>query len=327
MRAWRIHEHGAWRDKLRLEEAPDPQPPDDGVVVRVAAAALNFPDLLAIAGQYQVKPALPFIPGMEAAGEVIATGPGSALQVGQRVIASATGGGFAERMAVRDHDCFPVPDAMTDADAAALLIVYQTGWVSLVRRARLRAGETLLVHGGAGGVGTAAIQLGKALGARVIATAGGPAKLEICRSCGADEVFDPREQPIAETVDRLTGGRGADVIYDPVGGDVFDASTRCLAFEGRLLVIGFAAGRIPEIKANRILLKNIDVIGIFWGNYRQHDPAVVRQAHDELCRLYEQAAIRPVIYREYPLAELPDALAALEGRASHGKIVVRPSAA
>ncbi|HTM21516.1 MAG TPA: NADPH:quinone oxidoreductase family protein [Kofleriaceae bacterium] len=324
MRAWRIHQHGAWREQLRLEEAPDPAPPDDGVVVHIAAAALNFPDLLAIAGQYQVKPPLPFIPGMEAAGEVVAAGPRSALRPGQRVIVSATGGGFAERVAADDAHCYPMPDAMTDADAAALLVVYQTGWLALVRRARLRAGETLLVHGGAGGVGTAAIQLGKALGARVIATASGAAKLDVCRSCGADEVFDYRERPIADAVAELTGGRGADVIYDPIGGDVFDASTRCLAFEGRLLVIGFAGGRIPEIKANRILLKNIDVIGIFWGNYLLHDPAVARTAHDDLCRMYQEAAIRPVIYREYPLAELPAALAALEARESYGKIVVRP---
>jgi NADPH2:quinone reductase len=324
MRAWRIHQHGTWREQLRLEEVSDPVPPDDGVVVRVAAAALNFPDLLAIAGQYQVKPALPFIPGMEAAGEIVAAGPGSALRPGQRVIVSGHGGAFAELVAAPDRACYPVPDSMTDADAAAFLIVYQTGWLALVRRGRLRAGETLLVHGGAGGVGTAAIQLGKALGARVIATAGGAAKLEVCRSCGADDVFDYRERPIAETVAELTGGRGADVIYDPVGGDVFDASTRCLAFEGRLLVIGFAGGRIPEIKANRILLKNIDLVGIFWGNYQVHDPPVVRTAHDELCRLYEQAAIRPVIYREYPLADLPAALSALEGRESYGKIVVRP---
>ncbi len=294
------------------------------MVVQVAAAALNFPDMLAIAGQYQVKPPLPFVPGMESAGEVIAAGPRSALRVGQRVIVSGHGGAFAERVAATDAGCYPVPDAMSDADAAALLVVYQTGWLSLVRRARLRAGETLLVHGGAGGVGTAAIQLGKALGARVIATASGAAKLDVCRSCGADDVFDYRERAIPEAVAELTGGRGADVIYDPIGGDVFDASTRCLAFEGRLLVIGFAGGRIPEIKANRILLKNIDVIGIFWGNYQLHDPAVARTAHAELCRLYEQAAIRPVIYREYPLAELPAALGALEGRESYGKIVVRP---
>jgi len=324
MRAWRIHQHGGWRDQLRLEEVADPEPPRDGVVIRVAAAAVNFADILAIAGTYQVKPPLPFVPGMEAAGEVIAAGPDSALRPGQRVITTSTGGAFAERLAAPDRACFAVPDGMSDSDAAALFIVYQTGWVALARRARLRAGETLLVHGGAGGVGSAAIQLGKALGARVIATAGGAAKLEVCRRAGADEVFDYREQPIAETVAALTGGRGADVIYDPVGGDVFDASTRCLAFEGRLLVIGFAAGRIPEIKANRILLKNIDVIGVFWGNYQIHDPSVIRDGHAELCRLHADGAIHPIVYRDHALAELPEALAALEGRDSYGKILVRP---
>jgi NADPH2:quinone reductase len=249
-------------------------------------------------------------------------GAGSRFRVGQRVIVSTPWGAYAERIAATDANVFPVPKAMSDDDAAALLVTYQTSWFALVHRASLHEGEWLLVHGGAGGVGTSAIQLGKALGARVIATAGSEAKLEICRRAGADHVINYRDRPFADEVKELTGGAGADIIYDPVGGDVFDQSTRCIAWEGRLLVIGFASGRIPEIATNRILLKNISVVGVHWSEYFAHDLELVHSTHDVLCEHYERRAIAPMIYRRYPMTELPDALGALEARDSWGKIIV-----
>jgi NADPH2:quinone reductase len=324
MHAWRVHAFGSYREQLRWEECEAPVAPEAGVVVRVAAAALNFPDLLAIAGTYQVKAPLPFTPGIEACGIVVSAGARSRFRPGDRVIATNLWGAFAEQMPAVDQSCFAVPDDMSDADAAALLIVYQTSYFALVHRTPLAAGEVLLVHGGAGGVGTSAIQIGKALGATVIATVGSDEKAAVCRTAGADHVINYNERDFVAEVTRLTAGRGADVIYDPVGGDVFDRSMRCIAFGGRLLVIGFTSGRIPEIKANRVLLKNISVIGLHWGAYQSHQPALIHAAHEALCGLYARGAIKPVIYREMALRELPEALGLLESRASHGKIVLRP---
>jgi NADPH:quinone reductase len=324
MKAWRVHEFGHYKERLRWEDVAAPEVPEGGVLIEVTAAALNFPDLLSIAGTYQVKAPLPFTPGLEASGTIVEAGPKSKHRVGQRVIANHAWGAYAERMAVPDSAIYDVPEGMSDAHAAALHIVYQTSYFGLVHRAGLKAGETLLVHGGAGGVGTSAIQLGKALGATVIATAGSEDKLQVCRDCGADHVINYRDEDFVDAVKHITGGRGADVVYDPIGGDVFDGSTRCIAFEGRLLVIGFAGGRIPSIKANRILLKNISIVGLHWGNYAFHAPELMHQAHAALCELYAAGKIRPVIFRELPLASLPEALELLESRRSHGKLVVRP---
>lgn len=324
MRAWRVHAHGHHRDVLRLEEVPAPEPPVGGAVVRIEAAALNFPDLLSIAGQYQVKAPLPFTPGIEAAGTVIRAGDRSRHRVGDRVIVSAPWGAFADELAAPDAQLLPWPAGLTVAEAASFVVTYHTGHLGLVHRARLRAGETVLVHGGAGGVGIAAIQLAKASGATVIATAGTDDKLTVCTAAGADHVVNYRGADWVSAVKALTGGRGADVIYDPVGGDVFDQSLRCLAWEGRLLVIGFASGRIPELKLNRVLLKNVDVIGLYWGAYQHHDPARVTATHAALCDLVAAGACRPLIWKELPLAELPAALTALESRESHGKIAVVP---
>lgn len=324
MRAWRVHKLGSHREALSLDDdVADPTAPDDGVVIEVGAAALNFPDLLAIAGQYQVKPPLPFIPGVEAAGRVIEAGPNSRFAVGDRVLTSGFGA-YAERMAAPGQACFAVPDAMSDTDAAAHFVIYQTGYFGLVHRAQLRAGETLLVHGGAGGVGTAAIQLGKAFGATVIATAGSAEKLEVCTAAGADHVINYKDQDFVAEVKKLTKGRGADVIYDPVGGDVFDKSTKCIAFSGRLLVIGFTSGRIPEIKANRILIKNISIVGLHWGNYQFYQPELVTECHEELARMYAAGQWKPVIWKEMAFEDLLEALDALKARESYGKIVVRP---
>jgi NADPH:quinone reductase len=323
MHAWRVHEFGHYRERLRWEACDVPEPSENGVVVAVRAAGLNFPDLLSIAGKYQVKAPLPFTPGLEAAGVVTAAGPRSRFRVGQRLIANNLWGAFAEQMAAPDASCFPIPDGMSDADAAALLVIYQTSYFALVHRTTVVPGEFLLVHGGAGGVGTSAIQIGKALGAVVIATAGSEEKLRICREAGADHVINHTEADFVEEVGKITRGHGADIVYDPVGGDTFDRSIKCLAFSGRLLVIGFTSGRIPEIKANRILLKNIGIIGVHWGAYQFHQPALIGETHEALCKLYAAGKIKPVLYRELPIGQLPDAMAALESRASYGKIVLR----
>jgi NADPH2:quinone reductase len=324
MRAWRAHRYGPYREVLTWDDCDDPEVPEAGAVIGVASASLNFPDLLSIAGKYQVKAPLPFVPGIEAAGTVVAAGARSRYRVGQRVIANNLWGAFGEKMAAPDASLFAIPDAMSDDEAASLLVTYQTSYFALVHRAALRAGETLLVHGGAGGVGIAAIQIGKALGATVIATAGADDKLEVCRRAGADHVINYKDEDFAGVVGKLTGGKGANVIYDPVGGDVFDKSLKCIAWEGRILVIGFASGRIPEVPANKILLKNISIIGLHWGAYAHHAPEAFHQAHDVLCRMYAEGTIKPVVWKVFPLAQLPDALSAIESRASYGKVVVRP---
>lgn len=324
MRAWRAHRYGPYREVLSWDECEDPETPETGAVIRVASASLNFPDLLSIAGKYQVKAPLPFVPGIEAAGTVVAAGAKSKYRVGQRVIANNLWGAFGEKMAALDQALFAIPDAMSDDEAASLLVTYQTSYFALVHRAALRAGEVLLVHGGAGGVGIAAIQIGKALGATVIATAGADDKLAICRQAGADHVINYKDEDFAAAVGKLTGGKGANVVYDPVGGDVFDRSLKCIAWEGRLLVIGFASGRIPEVPANKILLKNISIVGLHWGAYAHHAPEAFHQAHEALLQMYAAGTIKPVVWKAFPLAQLPDALSAIESRASYGKVVVRP---
>jgi NADPH2:quinone reductase len=324
MRAWRAHRYGPYREVLTWDECDDPETPETGAVIRVASASLNFPDLLSIAGKYQVKAPLPFVPGIEAAGTVVAAGAKSKYRVGQRVIANNLWGAFGEKMAAPDLSLFAIPDAMSDDEAASLLVTYQTSYFALVHRAALRAGEVLLVHGGAGGVGIAAIQIGKALGATVIATAGADDKLEICRQAGAHHAINYKDEDFAAAVGKLTGGKGANVIYDPVGGDVFDRSLKCIAWEGRLLVIGFAGGRIPEVPANKILLKNISIVGLHWGAYAHHAPEAFHQAHEALLQMYAAGTIKPVVWKAFPLAQLPDALSAIESRASYGKVVVRP---
>jgi NADPH2:quinone reductase len=322
MNAWRAHELGHYAEKLVWEECPEPRCPEDGVVIDVAAAGLNFPDLLAIAGRYQVKPELPFVPGLEAVGSVMVAGPESRFTPGQRVIANATSGAFGEKMAAPDGQVFSVPPSMSDEHAAAFLIAYQTSYFALVHRAALAAGETLLVLGGAGGVGTSAIQIGRHLGATVIATASSAPKREHCLAVGAHHVLDPGDG-FAAAVKELTGGRGADVIYDPVGGEATGEASRCIAWNGRLLIIGFASGAIPQIPANRLLLKNIAAIGLHWGAYFDREPELIRQAHEKLLSWYEDGAVQPVIGAAYPLAELPVALGVLERREAIGKLVVR----
>ncbi|SFK73249.1 NADPH:quinone oxidoreductase family protein [Geodermatophilus ruber] len=318
MRAWRVHELGDPSTVMKLEEVERPTPGDGQVLVKVRAAALNFFDGLMIQGRYQERPPLPFTPGSELCGEIVGTG--------QRVIGAPSGGpgAFAEYALMDAAGAWPVPERMSDEKAASLYLTYQTGHVGLHRRAHLQPGEWLLVHAGAGGVGSAAIQLGKAAGARVIATAGGPHKVEVCRELGADHVVDYTSEDFVPVVKEVTGGHGADVIYDPVGGDVFDRSRKCIAFEGRLVVVGFTSGRIPEAPANHALVKNYSVVGLHWGLYRTKEPALIATVHQELVKLVEDGLVDPMISETFPLEQAPQALAQLADRGTVGKVVLVP---
>ena len=318
MRAWRVHELGDPSKVMSLDEVDQPTPGEGQVLVKVRAAALNFPDVLMAQGLYQEKPPLPYTPGVELCGEIVETG--------QRVIGSPSNGpgAFAEYALMDTDNAWPVPDSMSDEKAAALYLTYQTGYVGLHRRANIRAGDWLLVHAGAGGVGTAAIQLGKAVGAKVIATAGGARKTQVCKELGADHVIDYTADDFVPMVKELTAGHGADVIYDPVGGDVFDKSTKCIAFEGRLVVVGFTSGRIPEAKANHLLVKNYSVVGLHWGLYRKYEPSIFGQVHGELVKLVEAGAVDPLVGETLPLDQAPQALAKLADRSTVGKVVLVP---
>lgn len=322
MRAWTVRQFGSFGEVLQLEERPSPVRTAGRVLVQVHVADINFADTLMIAGKYQVQPDLPFTPGFAIAGQVIEAPEGTELAAGDRVVCPLPFGAFCELLRVEPEATLAIPSTMSYAEAAGFFLIYQTAYFALVRQARLAPGETLLVHAGASGVGTAAIQLGKALGATVLATARGGAKLAFCRQLGADHTIDYTTGDFASAVLDITGGRGANVIFDPVGGDVFDRSTKCIAWEGRLLPIGFASGRIPTIGANRILLKSISVQGMYWSTYWQNAPQWVREAHDTLIELYLQGRIAPVIWRRYPLTQLPEALAAVVNRETRGKAVL-----
>ena len=320
MRSWQVVAHGEPEVAMRLVDVPEPTPSPGELVVRVEVAALNFPDLLLCRGTYQERPDLPFTPGLEACGRVVG-GP----RAGERVLVSPRlpHGALSELVTVPDADALPVPPTLDPAKGAALQTTYQTGWAGLHHRAGLQPGETLLVHAGAGGVGSAAIQLGKAAGARVIATAGGAAKTRICSDLGADVVIDYLADDFVDAVKQETGGRGADVVYDSVGGDVFDRSRRCVAFEGRIVVIGFAGGQIPSAPANHVLVKNYSVVGLHWGLYRTMRPELPRQVHEALLDLLEQGSIDPLLGEQVAMDDVPAALARLGSRGTTGKVTVR----
>jgi len=324
MRAIEVN-HWTEAADLRVSETAEPETQEGTLKVEVRAAGCNFFDILMVQGKYQVKPPFPFVPGGELSGVVREVGVGvDGFAVGDRILASTWLGGFAEVSVVPASGAYAIPDEMSFAEGAALPIVYPTSYAGLVYRADLQASEDLLVHAAAGGVGIAAVQIGKALGARVIATAGGADKLAIARESGADDVIDYREEDFVARVMELTGDKGADVIYDSVGGDVFDRSLKCIAWNGRLLVIGFASGRIPEVRANRILLKNIGVIGLHWGPHATKEPARVRQTFERLFELYRAEKIKPVIFKTYALDDLPVALGELATRKTYGKLIVTP---
>jgi len=319
MKAWRVHAWGE-PETMSLEEIEKPAPGPDQVRIRNHAAGLNFFDILQVQGKYQIKPPFPFTPGAEVAGVVDAVGAGvSKFAVGDRVLSITHGGGMAEYSLGRAGMTFTIPDGMDFPEAAAFPIVYHTSIFALRERARLRAGEWLLVHAGASGVGMSAIQLGRAFDARVMATAGSVEKLEFARSLGAEQVINYSDAGWVDQVKQLTGGRGADVIYDPVGGDIFDLSTKCLASGGRLLVIGFASGRIPTIAANRILIKDIAIVGALWGTYAAAHPEYMGEAQRALAELYAKGAIAPPKPASYRLDQAPAALRDLANRKILGK--------
>ena len=327
MRAWQVTELGEPVDALALNEVPDPEAGSGQVLVRVRAAAANFPDLLMCRGLYQVRPALPFTPGVELCGEIVAVGAGvTGVGVGDRVIGGPVQptGGFGELAVMRADAILPAPDGLDDAEAAAFFITYQTGWFGLHRRAQLKAGETLLVHAAAGGVGSGAVQLGKAAGARVIGVVGGERKAEAARVLGADVVIDRYEQDFVEVVKDVTGGRGADVVYDPVGGEAYARSTKCIAFEGRILVVGFASGQIPTATLNHALIKNYSIVGLHWALYASKDPQSVKDAHTQLSALVADGLIRPLVSERLPLDDVPDGLARLGEGDVVGRLVFVP---
>ncbi|MEW1864978.1 NADPH:quinone oxidoreductase family protein [Streptomyces sp. NPDC088194] len=327
MKAWRVHETGEPREAMRLDDVPTPRPGPGEVLLRVRAANVNFPDALLCRGQYQIRPPLPFTPGVEMCGEVAETGEGvTGLAPGDRVITPAAlpAGAFAEYAVVPAAGVLPAPEALDDAEAAALHIGYQTGWFGLHRRAALRPGETLLVHAAAGGVGSAAVQLGKAAGATVIGVVGGPEKAEAARELGADVVVDRRAEDFVAVVKEATGGRGADVVYDPVGGDAYTRSTKCIAFEGRIVVVGFTSGTVPAPGLNHALVKNYTILGLHWGLYNTHDPAAVRRAHDDLTDLAAAGTVRPLVSERLPLAAAADAVQRVSDGTTVGRVVVIP---
>lgn len=328
MRAWRVHELGEPDAVLTLEDLPTPEPAAGEVLVDVAAASLNFPDVLMCRGEYQVRPPLPFTPGAEVSGTVTGLGPGAdPALLGRRVIAVPRfgDGGFTEQTVAATGTVFAIPDSLSDEAAAALHVTYQAGHVGLHRRAALQPGEVLLVHAGAGGVGSAAIQLGLAAGARVIATAGGPEKVQVCKDLGAELVIDYRADDFVDAVKEATGGLGANVIYDPVGGDTYDRSTKCVAFEGRILIIGFTGGRFAEARTNHVLIKNYSVVGVNLGFYNVMNPDLIRATHERLMALHEAGQIAPLISRTLKFEEIPVGLSSLATRGTWGKLVANLS--
>ncbi len=310
-------------EKLVVADLPSPPLRDGAVRIAVHAAGVNFMDTLLIAGQYQVKPPLPFTPGAETAGVITEVGKGvNGFRPGDRVLAMTENGGYADEVVVGAERIYPIPGNMDFVAAAGFPIVYGTSHVALDYRAHLKPGEWLLVTGAAGGVGLTAVEIGKAMGARVIAAAGGPEKLAVAQQYGADHLIDYSREDLRERVKAITAGRGVDVIYDPVGGDVFDACLRSIAWEGRILIIGFAAGRIPQIPANIVLVKNADIIGFYWGSYQMHKPEVTRQSFQQLFQWFKEGKLKPHVSQRLDLKDAPRALELLKQRKSTGKVVL-----
>ena len=306
---------------LTLVEAPEPEAGDQ-VLIDVVAAGVSFPDLLLTRGQYQMKPALPFVPGVEVAGVVRRAPSGATVREGDRVMAFTMFGGFAEMAVAPPELTFRVPERWSFEGAAGMVMNYHTAHFALHRRGRLKAGETVVVHGAAGGVGTATIQVARGAGARVLAVVSDERKAEVARKAGAHEVLLSTGDWV-QGVREKTDGRGADLVMDPVGGDIFDRSLKCLAPEGRLLVVGFTSGRIPEVAVNRLLLRNIDVVGVAWGAFLMHDPALTPAIAKELAALADQGVVHPLVGPVYPLEQGAQALRDLEQRRATGKVVLR----
>jgi NADPH2:quinone reductase len=329
MQAWQVVRHGAPSSALERREVPVPDVPAGSLLVEVSACALNFPDVLLAAGTYQVRPELPFTPGIELCGTVAAAGNGvESFAVGDRVIGmpALPHGALGDYAVVPEATAFAAPESLDDARAAALYVAYQTGWFGLHRRARLQPGETLLVHAAAGGVGSAAVQLGKAAGARVVAVVGGAEKAAVARDLGADEVVDRHAtgglDGLVAALKDVIGRGGADVVYDPVGGDAFAASTKVVAFEGRVVVVGFASGQVPQAATNHALVKNYGVLGLHWGLYQQRDPALVREAQAEIDELVAAGLVEPLVSERIGVDAVPEALERLAAGRTTGRVVV-----
>ena len=310
-----------------IGEMPEPLPGAGEVLVSVKAVAVNYVDLLVMAGEYQFRPECPFVPGKAPAGVVAAVGDGvEEFKVGDRVLAMAEEGGYAEQVTVAADQCYGLPDGMSYAVAAAMALVYDTAWVALKDRARVREEEVALILGASGGVGFAALQLAQAMGIRTLAGIARPEKAGLVLDAGADSVIDLSVPNLREDLRRqvyqANGGQGADVILDPLGGDIFDAALRALAWRGRMVVIGFAAGRIPVIKANYLLLKNIEVSGLQVSDYRKQTPDMMQQCFTEIFTLYEAGRIRPAPITRYPLEDYRSALAGVRDRTAHGRLVL-----
>jgi NADPH2:quinone reductase len=333
MKAWVCKAWGP-PDSLTFEDVALPAPTGKQILIDLRAASVNFPDVLIIEGKYQIKPPFPFTPGVEGAGVVRAVGPGvTRFKPGDRVFAAAIGiagdrasGAFAEQMITGELTTFHMPDSMSWEDGASFMTTYGTSHHGLFHRGHLKAGETLLVLGAGGGVGLTAVELGKMAGATVIAAAGSDEKLAVARTYGADHVINYSTESIKDRVKAITGDRGADVIYDPVGGDAFDQAMRCVAWEGRILIIGFASGRIAQAATNLLLLKEASAVGVVWGPLTTRDPARYRAGVEELVGWYGQGKLKPHVSHRFALADAPAAMKAMLDRKQTGKIVISASA-
>ena len=322
MHAW-LCENPKGVDALTWKELPTPAPNAGEVLIEIKAASLNFPDLLIVQNKYQMKPALPFVPGSEYAGVIEAVGAGVAhLTVGQHVACLSGTGGFATHTLAPAALCMPLPGGFAFVDAAAFIMIYATSHHALIDRAQLKAGETVLVLGAAGGVGTAAIQIAKAVGARVIAAASTDEKCALCKSIGADDTINYSNNDLREQIKLLTGGKGPDVVYDPVGGDYTEPAFRSIAWRGRYLVVGFASGPTPSLPLNLPLLKGASVVGVFWGGFAKAEPKANAAMLAVLASWYAQGKIKPVIDRTLPMSELKAAYAHMGSRGVMGKLVM-----
>jgi len=305
-------------------ETAEPVAGSGEALIEISAAALNFPDTLAISGKYQVRPELPFIPGGEAAGTIIGLGPDvEEYRIGERVMWAGMIGAFAERICIPASELIRVPDTMPSETAAGFLVAYGTSYYALKQRARLQPGETLLVLGAAGGVGLAAVDLGKVMGARVIAAASSSEKLAVAAGAGADQTINYVDQPLKETVKSMTGGRGADVVYDPVGGPFSEQALRATGWDGRFLVVGFAAGEIPKVPLNLPLLKNNSIVGVLYGGWTQNNPADMRENIAELLAFYSSGKLHPLTSQSFELEQYVEAFDALTNRRAKGKVIFR----
>ncbi len=326
MHAW-LCENPVGVDALTWTELPTPEPKAGEVLIEIQAASLNFPDLLIVQNKYQMKPPLPFVPGSEYAGVVRAVGEGvKHLQAGQSVACLSGTGGFATHTIAPANLCMPLPPGFSPVDAAAFIMIYATSWHALMDRAALQAGETVLVLGAAGGVGTAAIQLAKAAGARVVAAASTDEKCALCKTLGADETINysvhTPAKGLRDEIKRLTGGKGPDVIYDPVGGEFAEPAFRSIAWRGRYLVVGFASGPIPSLPLNLTLLKGASIVGVFWGEFARREPQANAEMMQNLARMYLKGQIKPEIDQTLPMQELPKAFAVMGSRSVKGKLVL-----